>query len=379
MNDGLAARLDFLTWADRLKTVTRATVLMDLSRAENSAEHGWHVALWALLNGASDRAIAMILLHDLVEIELGDQPIHLPHDAAAPARAEAAAADRLFAMLPEGAPLAALWAECAAGESAHARAARRFDHSQPLFQVLLSPTPLPDHLHILRDNLDHGRAARLAEDWPEAVAAARALLAGQPVPGAFGARLALMAEADRLKSVLRATPLTNNSRHENSAEHSWHLALYALVLADQAAPGVDIGRVIRMLILHDLVEVDVGDVPIHAAGGSAHASAARVAAEAAAADRLFGLLPPDEGRPLRALWDEFEAAATPDAIFAKALDRVQPVVMNLASGGGSWRDYDVTLDQIEARVGAKVARGAPALWAHLQGALRDFFAAGPVA
>ena len=169
-------------------------------------------------------------------------------------------------------------------------------------------------------------------------------------------------EADRLKSVLRATTLVDGSRPENSGEHSWHLALYALVLADQAAPGVDINRVIRMLLIHDLVEIDVGDVPIHSQNGLAHASEATVAAEANAADRIFGLLPPDLSDGLRALWDEFEAARTPDALFAKALDRVQPVMANLQSGGGTWKTYAVTYAQLESRVGSKIAKGAPGLW-----------------
>lgn len=170
-------------------------------------------------------------------------------------------------------------------------------------------------------------------------------------------------EADRLKSVLRATTLVDGSRPENSGEHSWHLALYAMVLADQAAPGVDINRVIRMLLLHDLVEIDVGDVPIHSANGQAHGSTDVQLAEARAADRIFGLLPADQATTFRALWDEFEAATTPDAIFAKSLDRVQPVMANLMSGGGTWKTYNVTAEQLETRVGVKVARGAPALWA----------------
>lgn len=180
-------------------------------------------------------------------------------------------------------------------------------------------------------------------------------------------------EADRLKQVLRATTLADGSRRENSGEHSWHLALYALVLADHAGPGVTIDRVIRMLILHDLVEIDVGDVPIHSAGGEAHGSAETRAAEQRAADRIFGLLPPDIGEPLRALWDEFEAAETPDAIFAKSLDRVQPLFHNIASGGGSWIDYAVTFEQLEARVGHKVARGAPRLWPYVRKRARAFF------
>ena len=183
------------------------------------------------------------------------------------------------------------------------------------------------------------------------------------------AQFAFLMEADRLKQVLRATTLADGSRRENSGEHSWHLTLYALVLADHAAPGVDINRVIRMLILHDLVEIDAGDTPIH----GDHDPLAQAAIEAAAADRIFGLLPADLAQDLRALWEEFEAAATPDAVFAKSLDRVQPVLHNIASGGGSWIDYQVTFEQLEARVGQKVARGAPGLWGYVKSLAKRFF------
>lgn len=190
------------------------------------------------------------------------------------------------------------------------------------------------------------------------------------------AQFAFLNEADRLKSVLRATTLCDGSRRENSGEHSWHLALYALVLADQAAPGVDINRVIRMLLIHDLVEIDVGDVPIHSANGIAHGSAETIAAETRAADRIFGLLPADLAQNLRILWDEFEAALTPDAIFAKSLDRVQPVMANLASGGGTWVEYQVTAEQLESRVGVKIARGAPGVWDWVKGKTAVYFGGG---
>ena len=137
--------------------------------------------------------------------------------------------------------------------------------------------------------------------------------------------------------------------------------------------SVDIGRVIRMLLLHDLVEIDTGDVPIHSQNGQAHGSAAVTEAEARAADRIFGLLPSDIGQPLRALWEEFEASETADAIFAKSLDRVQPLLHNIASGGGSWIDYNVTFEQLEERVGQKVARGAPRLWPYVRDRARHFF------
>ena len=187
------------------------------------------------------------------------------------------------------------------------------------------------------------------------------------------AQFAFLNEADKLKSVLRATTLVDGSRPENSGEHSWHLALYALILADQAAPGVNIDRVIRMLLLHDLVEIDVGDVPIHSAGGAAHGSVDTQAAESRAADRIFGLLPNDLRDDLRALWDEFEAATTPDALFAKSLDRVQPVMANLMSGGGTWVTYNVTAEQLESRVGVKIAKGAPALWDWVKARTAPFF------
>ncbi len=191
----------------------------------------------------------------------------------------------------------------------------------------------------------------------------------------LAAQFAFLNEADRLKSVLRATTLVDGSRPENSGEHSWHLALYAMVLADQSAPGVSIDRVIRMLLIHDLVEIDVGDVPIHSANGQAHGSDQTLADEAAAADRIFGMLPRDLGDDLKALWQEFEAAQTPDAVFAKALDRVQPVMANLMSGGGTWKTYDVTAAQLQDRVGVKIARGAPALWDWVRGKTKAYFGA----
>ena len=187
------------------------------------------------------------------------------------------------------------------------------------------------------------------------------------------AQFAFLNEADRLKSVLRATTLVDGSRPENSGEHSWHLALYAIILADQAGPEVKIDRVIRMLLIHDLVEIDVGDVPIHSQNGQAHASAATQAAESRAADRIFGILPKDLRDDLRTLWEEFEAAETPDARFAKSLDRVQPVMANLMSGGGTWTSYNVTSDQLDARVGVKIAHGAPALWAWVREKTRAYF------
>lgn len=183
-------------------------------------------------------------------------------------------------------------------------------------------------------------------------------------------QIAFLNEADKLKTILRGTTLCDATRAENSAEHSWHLTLYALVLADQAGPEVDINRVIKMLILHDLVEIDAGDNPIF----GDYDAADMEAQEQIAADRIFGLLPPDLRDDLRGIWEEFEAAESPSARFAKSLDRFQPPMQNLASGGGSWTDYNVSEAQIEEKVGSKIAIGAPALWAYARARISSFFA-----
>ena len=184
-------------------------------------------------------------------------------------------------------------------------------------------------------------------------------------------QLAFLTEADKLKSTLRATMLCDGSRHENSGEHSWHIALYAMVMAEHATRSVNIDRVIKMLLIHDLVEIDAGDNPIH----GDHDPVEMEAIEQAAATRIFGLLPNDQAQAFRALWDEFEAAQTDDAVFAKSIDRVQPVVANLETGGRSWVDYNVTREQVETRVGVKVQKGAPAIWAALKTRIDGWFAA----
>lgn len=185
------------------------------------------------------------------------------------------------------------------------------------------------------------------------------------------AQMAFLMEADKLKQIVRGTTLADGSRYENSGEHSWHIALFALVLGADAPSDVKVDRVIKMLLLHDIVEIDAGDAPIF----GDHDATEMAAKEEAAATRLFGLLPPDQAQSFRALWDEFEAAQTPDARFAKSLDRFQPPNQNLASGGGSWIEYNTDYSQFEARVGNKIKRGAPWLWTWLQPKAEAWFAA----
>ena len=170
-------------------------------------------------------------------------------------------------------------------------------------------------------------------------------------------RIDFLREIDRLKSVVRQSPLLDRSRKENSAEHSWHLAMYALVLADYAAGTIDITRVMKMLLVHDIVEVDAGDMPIHGA-----ASQNQAELEQRAAERIFGLLPDAANSEFTAIWHEFEAGQTEDAQFAKALDRFQPLLINVFTQGGTWAENQVSYEQVLERYGPTIQRGAPALW-----------------
>ncbi|MEX0337902.1 MAG: HD family hydrolase [Arenibacterium sp.] len=378
MTDRLSRQIAFLSEADQLKSVTRANVLTDNSRAENSAEHAWHVALFALVFADRvspddlNRALQMILLHDLVEIDAGDHPIDQIVDAPAIAAAEAAAADRIFGLLPpdQARAFQTLWTEFEDGQTDAAGHAKACDHIQPIFQATGSRPTRDDHLQIVRDNITTGRAARFDQEWPAIATAAQAHLNGSDTKDPrLSAQLAFLREVDKLKSVLRASRLLDNSRHENSAEHSWHIMLYAFVLADQAGANVDISRVLKMLLLHDIVEIDAGDAPIH--GVVDHEAMA--AKEAAAADRLFGLLPADQAAEFHTIWTEFETAESPEAKFAKAVDRFQTPIANLANGGGTWAEYSVTLAQLDARVGTPVRAGAPGLWAWLLPKLKAHF------
>ena len=158
-------------------------------------------------------------------------------------------------------------------------------------------------------------------------------------------QLAFILELDKLKAVLRRTRLLDDSRHENSAEHSWHLAIMALLLAEYSDQPVDVPRVVALLLVHDIVEIEAGDTFAYDEAGVLD----QAEREARAADHLFGLLPEDQGAALRTLWDEFEARQTPEARFAAAMDRLQPMLHNLQLGGGTWQSYGVGMDQILAR------------------------------
>lgn len=174
-------------------------------------------------------------------------------------------------------------------------------------------------------------------------------------------QLEFVLEADKLKNVDRRGYVLDKSRRENSAEHSWHLALMALLLGEHANAAVDIGHVIKLALVHDLVEIDAGDTYIYDTDAQ-HDKAAR---EAQAAERIFGLLPHDQATKLRALWDEFEAQETPESRFANALDRLQPIMLNYYAGGMAWSENSITREQVHART-EHSARGSETLWGYMR-------------
>lgn len=170
-------------------------------------------------------------------------------------------------------------------------------------------------------------------------------------------QIQFIVEIDKLKKILRQTTLTDGSRQENSAEHSWHLAMMVIVLADYAPVGTDLLRALKMVLVHDLVEIDAGDTFCFDLQGNQD----KAEREAIAATRLFGLLPEDQGVELREIWQEFEAQHTPTARFAAALDRLQPLLQNQQTQGGTWRTHRITRDRVLWRVNP-IQDGAPALW-----------------
>ena len=184
-------------------------------------------------------------------------------------------------------------------------------------------------------------------------------------------QFAFILELDHLKGVLRRNSLLDRSRRENSAEHSWHVALMALVLSEFAAEPVDTSRVIELLLVHDLVEIDAGDTFAYDVQGAT----TQAQREQTAADRIFGLLPDDQAQGLRARWDEFDASETPEARFALALDRLMPMIHNALTEGSAWQEHGVKADQVRRRA-ESIERGAPVLGALAQRLINAAVAAG---
>ena len=179
-------------------------------------------------------------------------------------------------------------------------------------------------------------------------------------------QMAFVIEVDKIKAIIRRNRVLHGDRHENSAEHSWHLALMAIVLAEYAQPKVDVLRVVKMLLIYDLVEIDAGDT-------FAYDTAAVLTQrdrEVQAAERIFGLLPTDMEQGFRHLWDEFEAHETPEAKFAKAMDHMGGVLPGYVHDGGSWREAGVTVERVKDR-NSVIADGSPRLWEYAEGLIDE--------
>ena len=173
----------------------------------------------------------------------------------------------------------------------------------------------------------------------------------------FGKRINFLLEIDKLKSIIRRSLLVDGSRLENTAEHSWHLAMLVLTLAPHAGPEVDPLHAMKLLLVHDIVEIDAGDTFAYDVAGHED----KEERETAAAERIFGLLPDDQAVELRALWDEYEARDTPTAVFAYACDRLQPMLLNASSGGVSWKEHKIQQSQVKA-FNVPVGDAAPEFW-----------------
>jgi len=173
-------------------------------------------------------------------------------------------------------------------------------------------------------------------------------------------------ELDKLKGVTRKTRPLGLARYENSAEHSWQIAMLASSMARFAATPVNVDRVIHMLLVHDIGEIDTGDTIVYAEEGLAE----RKAAEQVAVTRIFGMLPEDVGQTFMSLWLEFEEGETAEAKFAHAADRAMPILLNLSNDGQSWREHGITHDRVVRRCEGTVRDGCPALWEYLEGRLQ---------
>lgn len=192
-----------------------------------------------------------------------------------------------------------------------------------------------------------------------------------PLEKRLAQQIEFIVEIDRAKRVLRRTVLMDKSRRENDAEHSWHLAVMALVLSEYAAEKIDLFRTIKMLLIHDIVEIDAGDTFTY----DEAANEDKAEREQAAAKRIFALLPADQAAEMHALWEEFEAKKTPEARFATAMDRLQPLIHNYRTDGATWQEHDVPEAAVLAR-NRHMEQGAPALWQFARAMIDDAVARG---
>lgn len=182
----------------------------------------------------------------------------------------------------------------------------------------------------------------------------------------FRKQLAFILEIDKEKNILRQTHLTGHGRREDDADHAWHLAVMTWILREYSNQEIDIVRTILMVLIHDIVEIDAGDTYAY----DEEAKKTEADREMKAAERIFGLLPEDQGRKLREIWEEFDAYETPEARFAHVMDNFQPMLLNNSNGGGDWREHGVNQSQVRQR-NAKTETGSEEIWSYMQEILAE--------
>lgn len=383
-NQRLENQIAFVMEMDKLKSIDRMTKIICDDRVENDAEHSWHVALMALVlepyagepvNIA--RVIKMLLVHDVVEIDAGDTYIYAGADAGDQFETELKAANRIFGLLPkeQAQELNKLWREFEARETAEAKFAKAIDRLSPYIYYgfagegcwvdqgvdeamvraqMVSMGDVSDDLRELYETLlstyqsfgvvrDSKRPEMVPEKRYQELAVHMSGL--QFANDDLTQRIQFVIEMDKLKSIIRQTQLISVDRLENDAEHSWNLAVMAVVLCEYSNADIDLLRVLKMLLIHDIVEIDAGDAPIH----DAKAQEGKEEREIAAANRLFAMLPSELGNELKSLWEEFEAHQTADAQFSRAMDRLSPLLNSFHTKGVRWDKFDVNADKVRHR------------------------------
>ena len=179
-------------------------------------------------------------------------------------------------------------------------------------------------------------------------------------------QIAFIKEIDKVKYIQRKTKLFNSDRNENDAEHSWHLALMAIVLAGHSDEPVDVLKVVKMVLIHDLVEIDAGDTFIY----DSQKDHCNTDAERLAANRIFGLLPKSQAEELIAIWEEFEAGETHEAKFARAMDRLEPLLQNTSNNGGTWKEFGVPYNKVYEKKSV-IKEGSKSLWNYAEGLINE--------
>lgn len=184
-------------------------------------------------------------------------------------------------------------------------------------------------------------------------------------------QIAFIKEIDKVKYIQRKTKLFNSDRNENDAEHSWHLALMAIVLAQHSDEPIDVLKVVKMVLIHDIVEIDAGDTFIY----DSQKNHSNTDEERLAANRIFGLLPKEQAEELIAVWEEFEAGETNEAKFAKAMDRLEPLLQNTSNNGGTWKEFGVGYKKVYEKKSV-IKEGSKSLWNYAEGLINESVAKG---